>query len=175
MIPLKHYCTIILICILGCNSAKDPYSHMIDYMLSDTTLVNRLSCDSCDEITNYSVHPVVNFEWDHVCLNQYKNSEKIEEYWFANRYKFMPELKQYSTADISDYHIFFNERFDKIQAMFVFFREAKDNSPYYNIDLMYERPYDFIWRFNTGVMYLFESDENTGKIEFICRETIHIE
>jgi hypothetical protein len=172
---MKIYYISILIFIITCSRTEDPYIVMIDHMLADTTLVNELWCDSCVEITNYSVHPVVNFEWDHICLNQYENSEEIIAYWFANRYKVMPELKQYSTSEISDYHIFFNERFENIQAMFVFYREAKDYSPYYTIDLMYDRPYEVIWRFNTGVMYLFESDEITGNIEFVCRETIHIE
>jgi len=175
MKSLKFSWIIFLSITAGCSVSDDPYRMMIEYVLADTTLVNELWCDSCDEITNFSVHPVVNFEWDHICLNQYENSEEIMAYWFANRYKEMPELKQYSTSDISDYHIFFNERVDNIQVVFVFYREAIDNSPYYTIDLMYDRPYFIIWRFNTGVMYLFEFDDYTGNIEFICREAIHIE
>lgn len=168
-IPMYVYLLAILI--IGCTEAEDPYRQMIGYMLDDTTLIHELGCDNCDQITDFSVHPVVNFGWGELlCLNADINAIKIEDYWHENRYKNKPELKRYSTAEIADYHVFFNERVDNIQAMFVFYREAIDNKPYYTVQLLYNRPMDIIWQNNVGVMYVFQFNDDTGKVELLCRE-----
>ncbi|TVQ15024.1 MAG: hypothetical protein EA364_03130 [Balneolaceae bacterium] len=163
---------IIFLCITaGCSVSEDPYKMMIDHMLADTTLVAELWCDTCNQITDYSVHPIVNLDWGELmCLEPGLDPEKIDAYWLANIYKEKPELKQYSTAEISDYHIFFNERVDNIQAMFVFYREAIDNLPYYTVESLYKDPLYFIWHNNIGVKYVFKFNDHTGRIELLCRE-----
>jgi hypothetical protein len=168
-IPMYVYLLAILI--IGCTEAEDPYRQMIGYMLADTTLIHELGCDKCDQITDYTVHSVINFDWGELmCLDPNIDSQKIDKYWQANRYKENPELIRYSTAEIADYHIFFNERVDNIQTMFVFYREATDNLPYYTVESLYRDPLFFIWQNNVGVMYVFQFNDNTGNIEMLCRE-----
>jgi len=176
-------CTLIL-CLLwintGCSGSKDPYKMMIDHMLADTTLLDELWCDGCNRITDYSVHDVVNGSVLPIstlqCLHQLNDFEIITETWNRNRNLIWPELRSYSTADISDFHVFFNERVNNVQAMIVFYREASDDNPYgYDVELLYSQPIFFIWQFNTGVLYVFEFDKNTGEIESVCREAIQIE
>jgi hypothetical protein len=168
-IPMYVYLLAILI--IGCTEAEDPYRQMIGYMLADTTLIHELGCDNCDQITDYSVHPVVNLGYgDLMCLDSKIDSEKIDKYWYENRNKEKPELKQYSTAENADYHIFFNERVDNIQTMYVFYREATDNLPYYKAEDLYKDPLFFIWQNNVGVIYVFQFNNNTGEIKLLCRE-----
>jgi hypothetical protein len=175
-------CTYVL-CLLwiitGCSGSKDPYKMMIEHMLTDKTLLDELWCDGCNRITDYSVHDVVNGSVLDVitrqCLLQLNDFEIITETWDRNRDFIWPELRSYSTADISDFHVFFTERVMNVQAMVVFYLEATDKFPTYDIEVMYSRPLEVIWRFNTGVLYVFEFDENTGEIESVCRETIQIE
>jgi hypothetical protein len=175
-------CTYVL-CLLwiitGCSGSKDPYKMMIEHMLTDKTLLDELWCDGCNRITDYSVHDVVNssvLDRRASCLLELHEYDIITETWDRNRNLIWPKLRRYSTADISDFHVFFNERVMNVQAMIVFFREASDDNPYgFSIEHLYSDPLHNIWRFNTGVLYVFEFDENTGEIESVCREAIQIE
>jgi len=169
---------ITMICVVGmfsnCTTTIDPYRLMIDYMLEDSTLLNELSCQPCDQITEYSVHTFVNSTaWGYPatrCLRELENYDSIIDFWFINRNKIIPELGNYSNAEVADYHIFFNERVENVQAMFVFFRDAKMKRPFITTDLMYEKPYDLIWRFNVGAIYVFEFSEKNDRIVNVCKE-----
>jgi hypothetical protein len=71
----------------GCSVSEDPCKMMIDHILADTTLVAELWCDTCNQITDYSVHPIVIFGWGELmCLDPGLDPEKIDAYWLANKY-----------------------------------------------------------------------------------------
>jgi hypothetical protein len=54
--------------------------------------------------------------------------------------------------------------------MFVFYREAIDNLPYYTAEALYKDPLFFIWQNNIGVKYVFKFNDRTDRIELLCRE-----
>jgi hypothetical protein len=169
--------TMSFIMLKSCHIDSDPYERMIRFMLADSTLIDELTCSDCDKVTHYSVHDKL-YIWDFEatqCSPLLENHSETMVYWMESRSSVNIDLPRYSSAPIADFHVFFNERVGGLQAMFVFYREAGDHRPYYDTEIMYERPFDIIWRFNQGVMYLFEFDSKTDRLQLLCRETLDYE